>query len=199
MKTNAALILVLLMVFNNAHLLAQYVAPQQSSSVSGISSGTGSSTDSWASKLRLGGGFSAAFGNPTYIYLAPTLGFQATEKFIPGIGATYIYSNANVQTVNGQVSFSSSIYGGNVFARYIIANNIFAMAQYEYLLTQYKNYDGSISAHSITNPLIGGGLRSPIGPRSSMFLSVLYNLNYENNKQYSPYSSPWVITINFSL
>ncbi|MES2389518.1 MAG: hypothetical protein V4543_16055 [Bacteroidota bacterium] len=150
----------------------------------------------WTKKLRPGGGLSANFGSVTYVNVSPTLGYAVTDKFMPGIGATYIYSS--ITYTNGYKA-SSNYVGGNVFARYIVYQNVFLMTEYEVLKVNFEASDGSHASRTIFNPLIGGGLRIPLGERSGILVSALYNLNYNANKYYSPYPNAWVLGFNFVL
>jgi len=48
-------------------------------------------SESFTDKLTFGGNFGATFGTVTYVNLSPQVGYKVTERFIPGISATYIY------------------------------------------------------------------------------------------------------------
>jgi hypothetical protein len=127
------------------------------------------------------------------------VGYRVTEKFTAAAGVTYIYSR--VRDVFGQ-SFSSSIYGGRVNAQYAIIPRFAPIVEYEALNVAYlRDTDlGIVEARRwIGNPMIGATVLFPIGKRSNFGLTGLYNLNYNSNRMYSPYNSPWVIRAGFML
>jgi hypothetical protein len=150
-------------------------------------------------RITLGGNFGLSLGNPTYINLAPLVGYRFTDKFTAGGGVTYIYSR--VRYSNAQ-SFSSSIYGGRVMAQYAIIPRFAPTLEYEALNVAYlRDTDVGIveDRRWIGNPLIGATVLFPIGRKSNFGLTALYNLNFTTNQMYSPYNSPWVIRAGFML
>lgn len=153
----------------------------------------------WMERITLGGNFGLSLGNPTYINLAPLVGYRVTDKFTAAGGVTYIYSR--VRDVYGQ-SFSSSIYGGRANVQYAIIPRFAPIVEYEALNVAYlRDTDvGVVEARRwIGNPMVGATVLFPIGRRSNFGLTALYNLNYTANQAYSPYGSPWVIRAGFML
>lgn len=150
--------------------------------------------ESILSRIDFGGSIGAQFGDVTFIELAPIASYRVTEKFHAGLGFTYQYYKVNY---NGVPDYSSSAYGGSVFARYFIWRDLFAHAEYAPLyITNFYDY-------SIPNPeyrnvwaqdvLIGGGYRQWVGQKAFMSLMLLFNIN---ESIYSPYSNP-IIRIGF--
>ncbi len=154
----------------------------------------------WMERITLGGNFGLSLGNPTYINLAPLVGYRVTDRFTAAGGVTYIYSRVRYA---GYPTFSNSIYGGRVNAQYAIIPRFAPIVEYEALNVGYQEYTdtGSIveARRWIGNPMIGATVLFPIGKKSNFGLTGLYNLNYTANQMYSPYGSPWVIRAGFML
>lgn len=145
-------------------------------------------------KITVGGNFGLQFGTVTYIDISPMIGYRFTDKLTAGPGFTYRY--LKVRGFEG-----SSIYGGSAFARYLIGSQFFAQTQYESLNTQYypvsANGDVSIRRDWVSGFFVGGGLYQPLGRRGAILLSAMYNLLHDNVR--SPYNSPWVLNVGFTL
>lgn len=146
------------------------------------------------SRLFYGGGFGLQVGNVTLIELSPLIGYKATPKFGIGISPSYKYyriKNYYSQSVN----LETNVFGGSVFARYMIIESIFAHAEYETLYYKTKVPGSPIDLKQYNSVLVGGGYRQMIGENAAMNLMVLWNLNDTPD---SPYSNP-VIRIGFSV
>lgn len=147
-------------------------------------------------RLVFGGNLGFQFGTVTILDISPIVGYKITDRFVAGVGVTYQYfeDRTYVQT------FSTSVYGGRLFGRYYIFNNLFAHGEYEIL-----NYDAGFSDPFVTsfnkrritanNFLVGGGYVFPITENSGFNIMVLYNLN-ENAE--SLYSNP-IIRLGFTI
>ena len=153
----------------------------------------------WMERITLGGNFGLSLGNPTYINLAPLVGYRVTDRFTVAGGVTYIYSR--VRFANAP-AFSNSIYGGRANVQYAIIPRFAPIVEYEVLNVGYQKYTdvGIVEARRwIGNPMVGATVLFPIGRKSNFGLTALYNLNYTANQMYSPYGSPWVIRAGFML
>ena len=145
-------------------------------------------------RLFFGGGLGLQLGTETIIDLSPQVGYRFTDKFNLGIGISYLnYSYNQVP------KFSTSIYGGNIFASYVLLENVFLRAEYELLSLESKVFNPYLSPDqqrfSVQSILVGGGYRYPIGARSYLNMMILWNLN---ETAYSPYSNP-IIRMNFEF
>jgi hypothetical protein len=146
--------------------------------------------------MDFGGYLGAQFGNVTYIEISPLASYRVTDKFHAGLGLTYSYYKDNTYIP----AYSSSAYGGSIFARYFIWRDLFVHAEYAPLyITNFIYYPPALPdegkapwAHDV---LIGGGYRQWIGDRASINLMVLWNVN---ESIYSPYSNP-IIRIGFGV
>ena len=160
---------------------------------------------SFCDRLFYGGNFGLSIGTYTDIEVSPHVGYYLTARWAVGIGFTYEYYNnrdhfilydpftGNVQTER----FETNIWGGRLFTNYVIVNNvndwiplgldfrIFAHVEYEAMSYEKKFFNYEATGRQIQHGiLLGGGLRFPMGKRSSMNLTVLWNLNSQRNDFY---------------
>ena len=164
-----------------------------------------SAQPSFRDRLFLGGSFGLAIGQYTDIEISPHVGYYITPRWAAGIGMTYEYYNNKYHweyTVPGSPyiqyeRFETHIWGARLFTNYVIVNNvndwiplglnfrIFAHAEYEVLSYEKGFFDYGASGRQLQNSiLVGGGLRFPMGRRSSMNLTLLWNLNSAMNSVY---------------
>jgi hypothetical protein len=115
-----------------------------------------------------------------------------TDKLQVGPGLTYIYYRYNYPGYN----FSASQYGGRFFGRYFVIDDLFAHAELEALNIGVKNADYS-GRKTLIYPLVGGGYRQRFGANGGVYVTVLYNFNYQPNL--STYNSPLIFRIGFLL
>jgi hypothetical protein len=147
--------------------------------------------DSFKERLYFGGNVGAWFGSTTYIYLQPLVGCKITKQFSIGGGFTYNYFS---QTYGGK-KYTSSIYGGNAFARYLILENFFAQVGWDKLsVPDYTT--GLINSRTwVDNILVGGGYRQAFSERGSFVAAIFYNIN---QTPLSPYPNP-IIQVGFNI
>lgn len=148
-------------------------------------------------KVYAGGNIGLLFGSVTIIDIYPIIGYRLTKKTSVGVGITYQYFRDN------RYGFSTNIYGGSVFARHVIAENIFAHSEYELLSREFFLIDrvtGTIvddGRRNVGSLLVGGGYRQRIGGNSFFVLMVLWNLN---ESVYSLYPNPIIrMGVNIGL
>jgi len=125
----------------------------------------------WRENLIWGGNFQAWFGNPTYIYLSPGIGYTFFEHLQLGIGA--IYNHSSYQTRGFQ--YRQNIFGGHSYARFVFAENFFLQFQFD-KLKQPDVYSLDPDAKRWVNYMMGGfGLRQPMGENIALTTMILYN------------------------
>lgn len=150
-------------------------------------------------RVFFGGNFGFTFGNATSIIISPLAGYHITPRLAGGLGLRYEYLKYNYP---GVLTFDTHIYGGSAFARYMLIDDmakdigigpekggLFAQAEYEPLSVENWYHDPAnpvsderIILHSV---LVGGGIYQPIGRRTGLLISVLWNLNESYNSIYS--------------
>lgn len=160
---------------------------------------------SFRDRLFFGGGFGLSIGDYTDIEISPHVGYYITSRWAAGIGFTYEYYNSKyhwqvydpLQGKNEYERYETHIWGGRLFTNYVIINNvndwipfglnfrIFVHAEYEALSYEKGFFVYHKSGRELQNSiLLGGGFRFPMGRRSSMNLTVLWNLNSSLNDAY---------------
>lgn len=149
-------------------------------------------------RMYFGGGAGMSFGTITQIQLNPRVGYGITERLMAGVGLNYFYSKINYDKIYGSGgTYSSSIYGTTVFSSFRLLENLAILAEYEALNWEYYDFDiFDYRRDWIHSVFVGASYRQYIGKKGFMELSMLYNLNYANQK-ISPYPSPWVPRVSF--
>lgn len=151
-------------------------------------------------RFFFGGNLGLQFGSATYIDISPLVGYKITPKLHAGVGVTYIYYKVKDTYYN--YAYETSIYGGRVFGRYYILDNLFAHTEVEVLNMEVPEANIVSGTNSydyvrtnITSVMVGGGYAQPIGSNAAITLMVLWNLT---EQQYSPYTNP-IFRVGFSL
>jgi hypothetical protein len=127
----------------------------------------------WKEKTTYGGNFQLLFfGQTTFIYLTPTIGYLPHKKLNVGVGAVYSYRSDI--TLNGR--YSQSLWGGHTFAHYMIIPNLSIMAEYD-KLNQPDWLSGVPDKKVWVDYLMAGlGFIQPAGDKVSFHSSLMYNL-----------------------
>ncbi|MFA6925307.1 MAG: hypothetical protein WC223_13760 [Bacteroidales bacterium] len=146
-----------------------------------------------SNRFVTGGNIGVQVGSYTFVDISPTLGYKVTEKFIPGISISYKY----LRYADMQNEFETNIYGGSIFFRYLILENVFAHVEYELLNFDRQLFDPYKPPRriNIENLLVGGGYRQEISNNFYTNLLVLWNLN---ETYYTFYTNP-IIRVSFDI
>lgn len=150
--------------------------------------------------LVYGGNLSLAFGTNTFVYIAPTVGYKVTDKFIPGAGFIYQYAkydqayNAATQSFQS-FEFESQIYGPKFLINYIPNDYVYGGIQFEYLNHDVANFVTRELDRDWTSVLfLELGLVQPIGKKGFVQIGMKYNVLHDFD---SPYASPLIPSIGF--
>jgi|TARA_B110000285_G_scaffold130234_1_gene146359 hypothetical protein len=135
-----------------------------------------------------GGNFGLQFGTITLIDVSPLIGYKITDRYSMGIGGTYTY----YRDKRFNPAYTSNVYGGRLFAKFIIWENLFAYSEWE---TLNGAWNFNESRFNITSLFIGGGYTYAVAGNSSIQVLGLYNLNASVS---SPYQNP-ILRIGFNL
>lgn len=149
-------------------------------------------------RLVYGGGFGLQFGNITLLDISPSIGYRLTDRLTLGAGISYKYNRVRDYTqdlTTGKwYDYTSNVYGGSIWARYYLLQNIFAHAEIEQLQIDYKYTSISTTIPTlvkngvgVNSVLVGGGFRQPVGGRVFFNILILFNLN---ESDFTPYSNP---------
>jgi hypothetical protein len=146
-------------------------------------------------RMFYGGYFGLQFGTYTYVEISPLVGYRLTDKLSTGVGAKYIYYSVDDKSYVPAYHYSTNIYGGSVFLRYLIVENFFAHAEFE--LINLEAYDGyyAVGRRNVPDLFLGGGYRMPMGSNSSFSIMALWEVIED---RYSPYVSP-ILRIGFGF
>ena len=139
-------------------------------------------------RIFFGGGIGLAFGDVDYVEVSPLVGLRVAPRVDVGLSLLYRW----VSDGRYSPSLDTSDYGGTLFGRFRVAPSVFLEADWEYLNWEYIRYDLSTDRTTTSSFLAGGGYYQPLGGRSSLFFSALYNFSYDDDDPFEPYGSPWV-------
>ena len=143
-------------------------------------------------KLFFGGSFGLQFGDVTSVDVSPLVGYRITDRWSAGVGVIYQFTRFR------QLDFSTNIYGGRVFTRYTIFQNVFAQFEYEAInLEVFDLVDFSTEREWVGSAFIGGGYVQRFGNRGGITFTALFDLNFDENR--SPRSSPLVLRVGFFI
>lgn len=110
-------------------------------------------------RLYFGGNIGASFGNITTVNLAPNVGYKINKKFSVGVGARYLFYRENYPSLNWE--YSTSMYGGSLFTRYIVMENLFLHGEFESLNREVWEIGASeVSRKWVNMGLLGAGYRN---------------------------------------
>jgi hypothetical protein len=126
----------------------------------------------WLKRFTWGGNFQAWVGNPTFVFLSPTLGYVPLPDLHVGVGAIYSYSSLNYGT--GRVS--QSVFGGHSYLRYVIAESYFVQTQFDRLYQPNYFATDPSSKTWVNYFLVGGGFRQRVSDKAAITTSIMYNL-----------------------
>lgn len=133
-------------------------------------------------RVFVGGFLGLQLGTFTAININLHAGYLITNRLSAGIGGNYQYT----RNAFFEETFTSHIYGGNVFTRLLIYEGFFAQAEYERLRIETGMMTGDLFDDTRTaenNYLLGAGYNLPVGERVHLNLLLLYNLN-ESSQAY---------------
>jgi hypothetical protein len=131
-----------------------------------------------------GGTINLTFGNVTYIDVAPHFGTYITDRISVAGGITYAYYAEKAYNYN----YDTYIYGGRVFGRFDILEQLFAHAEMEALNIQ--NYNPLLPDTKriwLYSPLAGIGYRQTFSDLSGAYIMLLWN--FDETLDY-PYGNP---------
>jgi hypothetical protein len=151
----------------------------------------------------VGGGFGLnggtdSYGNKYFTFsLSPIIGYMITKDFSAGSGISYQYLGYS------DLHITLHQYGLSPFLRYNV-KQFFGQVEYNLISTPQVavNSQGGFDAvnRSVYDRLLAGiGISQPIGDRSSLNLVAMYDLIYSSDRTQSPFASPWVFRVYFSI
>jgi hypothetical protein len=143
--------------------------------------------EDWRKSLVWGGNFQAWFGNNTYLFISPNVGYPVYKNVLLGVGIVYNYSS--------YYGYSQSIYGGQSYLRYTIRNSYFLQVTVDRLLQPNHLSFEPKDKIWINYLMVGGGFRQPISQKAAFTTSLMY---YVNPNPLSIYPSRLIIQFGLS-
>lgn len=145
-------------------------------------------------KMNYGGSFQLFFGTVTFIYLAPTVGISPLEKLNVGVGGVYSYWSDR----SGGRSYSQSLAGGQLYARYALLENLSAMVQYDKLYQPDWNSYTPDKKIWVDYTLLGFGYTQSAGDNTIFYTSLMYNVTPHRSSIYpNNFAFQFGVTIGF--
>jgi len=144
-------------------------------------------TLNFKNRLIFGGNLGIVFGSYTYINISPIIGYKLKPEFAAGIGLIYEY----VSDKRYRPYYETTIFGGKLFAQYVLFDYVILYAENNTLSLERKYYDRvhnypETGRFMLNVPWIGGGIYQKSG-RGGMYFMILFNLNNSTNSPYSTY------------
>jgi len=137
-------------------------------------------------RTYFGGAFALQFGDQTIVQIAPIGAYKVTEKFHVGLGINYTYYHYTDPYYN--VDYTTNIYGGSVFTKYFVFDEVYAYAEYGLLnMDVFDPFLYDYRRQNISSLLVGGGYMQMVGRSVGIDILLLYDVI---DDPYSPYSNP---------
>ncbi len=138
-------------------------------------------------KLFFGGNLGLVFGQYTYVNISPIAGYRINPKFSAGVGLIYEY----VSDKRYIPYYETTIFGGKLFAQYILFDYVILYAENNIISLENKYYDvihnfPEDGRFLLNVPWVGGGIYQSAG-KGGMYFMILFNLNNGSNSPYSSY------------
>ena len=154
-------------------------------------------------RIFWGGNLDMGFGTVTQISLSPEVGYRITNRLSAGVGIDYMF------VYSEYYNFKGSIFGGSVFASFTVIKSLGELIPFigtdmgiliygQFSYTNMGKFYTALSGEEpmwIASPMLGLGFQVPIGQRSYMVLSVMYNFD---ESMYSIYSNP-VVKVSYQF
>lgn len=131
-------------------------------------------------KLYFGGSVGLSLGSYTQVGLYPLIGYKVTPKLSAGLKFTYQYVNYS------NYNYTTSNYGGSIFARYRIIPLIYAHIEYEGInYDLYNSFSNSSAREWVPFLFVGGGVTQRMGGNTWLIAQVLFDVLQDADSPYS--------------
>ncbi len=127
----------------------------------------------WLKKVTYGGNFHAWFGNPSSVFLSPTIGYSPVKEVNFGLGMIYNYYSADYGYYGHT---TQSIFGGHSYIRYTFAGSYMLQVQFDRLNQPNLFVYPEKEKLWINYLLVGGGFRHRINDKAALTSALMYNL-----------------------
>ena len=142
-----------------------------------------------ADRFWVGGGFGLGFGDIEFVDLNGVFAYRITPRISTGLRLTW----RNRTDTRFDEDLTTNDYGAAIFGRGYPKRPFFVHAEYEVLDWEaIRRSDLSTSRERTDSFFVGGGIAQPISKNVSVFVTLLYNLTYDDDEVQRPYDSPVV-------
>ncbi len=141
-----------------------------------------------------GGNFQLWFGNPSYFYASPSIGYVFFNHLQLGSGMIYNYSNYRT----GYATYSQAIFGSHNYARVLLGNSFFLQAQYD-KLKQPDFYSTEPNAKRwVTYTIAGIGMRQNVAEKLTLTTTIMHDFSRDKLSIYPDIILQFGITGRFN-
>jgi hypothetical protein len=153
-------------------------------------------------RLVLGGGVNLGYsGDYANVGISPKVGYKIADILTVGVGLGYQYYKSPQFAVGGKFYYENDhiIFPG-FWAKCNVISNLFAAVDFEYDFIYMRGYEPYYNntavefkkaTYFVGAPcvLVGGGIRQPVGGRTSITMEIMYDVLQAD---YSPYRNQLV-------
>ncbi len=148
-------------------------------------------------RMYFGGGFGLNAGQVNGvgyfdISLSPIIGYMITPQLSAGTGITWQRTSYDTKP-----SIVINQWGVSPFVRYNFNQQLFSMAEYNFISTPTFGTQGAGTTRTFTRLLLGIGYSQPLGSRGAINAVGLYDVTYNRNDL--AFASPWVFRVFFTF
>ncbi len=141
-----------------------------------------------ASRVYVGGSLGFNFsGDYSRFSITPLIGYRITKML--SIGAKFVYEYISDKRYTND--FTSSNYGGSVFARLRPTSRFYFHGEYAYMSYEYRTSNISSERDWVPFLLLGVGYYQPISRKASFFAEVLFDVLQDSKSPYDDWE-PWI-------
>jgi hypothetical protein len=141
-----------------------------------------------------GGNFQLWFGNHSYFYASPSIGYRFFERIQVGAGMIYNYNR--VATSYG--IYTQNIFGAHSYARIIISDNFFLQGQYD-KLKQPDYYSIEPGAKRWVSYAIAGiGMQQHVSEKLTLTTTIMHDFSRDKLSIYPDIILQFGITGKFN-
>ncbi len=132
-------------------------------------------------RMYYGGHLNLSFGKYTVIGVQPIIGYKITPRLSAGLKIRYDYIKDKRYTT----PYTTSNYGGSIFARYRVIPAIYLHAEYAY--NNYELFYSTEGSHREWVPylLLGAGYSQRVGANSWLNFQILFDVLQDSDSPYN--------------
>jgi len=136
------------------------------------------------SKVYYGGTLGLSFGSYFRVSLEPFVGYHMAPSLTGGVKFIYEY----IRDENYGTTYTTSNYGGGVFANYQFHPRIYFHSEFEYINYGYLVSLTESARRWVPFLYLGGGYIQPISPTASAYVEVSVDVIQDANSPYKAWS-----------